>query len=68
VDPIWEETLCIVVLCTTKPPKDWSTMRDVVTMLGEAQLWRKSSSDTVGATVVDKDMLLFMTSPNSDYL
>jgi hypothetical protein len=68
VDPVREETLWIAVLCTTKSPKDWSTMRDVVTMLGEAQLWRKSSSDTVAATVVDKDMPLFMTSPDSDYL
>ena len=60
--------LCIAVLCTAKSPKDRPTMRDVVTMLAEAKPRRKSSSATVGATVVDKDKPVFTTSPDSGYL
>jgi serine/threonine protein kinase len=60
--------LRVAVLCTAKSPKDRPTMRDVVTMLGEAKPRRKSSSGTVAATVVDKDKPVFTTSPDSDYL
>ena len=56
--------LRIAVLCTAKSPKDRPTMRDVVTMLGEAKPRCKSSSATVAATAVDKDKPVFTTSPN----
>ncbi|GJN30286.1 hypothetical protein PR202_gb18579 [Eleusine coracana subsp. coracana] len=71
VDHVREEMLLVLriaVLCTAKSPKDRPTMRDVVTMLGEAKPRRKSSSATVAATVVDKDKPVFTTSPDSDYL
>ena len=60
--------LRIAVLCTAKSPKDRPTMRDVVTMLGEAKPRCKSSSATVAATAVDKDKPVFTTSPDSGYL
>jgi serine/threonine protein kinase len=71
VDHVREEMLLlprIAVLCTAKSPKDQPTMRDVVTMLGEAKPRRKSSSATVAVTFVDKDKPVFTTSPDSDYL
>uniref|UniRef100_A0A0D9VPH0 Protein kinase domain-containing protein n=1 Tax=Leersia perrieri TaxID=77586 RepID=A0A0D9VPH0_9ORYZ len=71
VDHVREEMLLVLrvaVLCTAKSPKDRPTMRDVVTMLGEAKPRRKSSSATVAATVVDKDKPVFTTSPDSGYL
>lgn len=71
VDHVREEMLLVLrvaVLCTARLPKDRPTMRDVVTMLGEAKPRRKSSSATVAATVVDKDKPVFTTSPDSGYL
>ncbi|PWZ53341.1 MDIS1-interacting receptor like kinase 1 [Zea mays] len=71
VDHVREEMLLVLriaVLCTAKSPKDRPTMRDVVTMLGEAKPRRKSSSATVPATIVDKDKPVFTTSPDSSYL
>ncbi|CAN6335643.1 unnamed protein product [Urochloa humidicola] len=71
VDHVREEMLLVLriaMLCTAKSPKDRPTMRDVVTMLGEAKPSHKSSSATVAATVVDKDKPVFMTSPDSGYL
>jgi len=71
VDHVREEMLLVLriaVLCTAKSPKDRPTMRDVVTMLGEAKPRRKSSSATMAATVVDKDKPVFTTSPDSSYL
>ena len=71
VDHVREEMLLVLriaVLCTAKSPKDRPTMRDVVTMLGEAKPRRKSSSATVAATVVDRDKPVFTTSPDSSYL
>ncbi|XP_062209102.1 MDIS1-interacting receptor like kinase 1-like [Phragmites australis] len=71
VDHVREEMLLVLriaVLCTAKSPKDRPTMRDAVTMLGEAKPRRKSSSATVAATVVDKDKPVFTTSPDSGYV
>lgn len=51
--------LRIALLCTAKLPKDRPTMRDVLTMLGEAKPRRKSSSNGGG----NKDKPVFTTSP-----
>ncbi|KAJ3683113.1 hypothetical protein LUZ60_013340 [Juncus effusus] len=54
--------LRIAVLCTAKLPKDRPSMRDVLTMLGEAKPRRKSgSSGSVNGTVVDKEKPVFST-------
>ncbi|KAK1613949.1 hypothetical protein QYE76_019466 [Lolium multiflorum] len=62
--------LHIAVLCTAKLPRDRPSMRDVLTMLGEAKPRRKSGSSAtasnavvvaVPATVVDKDKPVFST-------
>nr|CAD1840890.1 unnamed protein product [Ananas comosus var. bracteatus] len=67
--------LRIAVLCTAKLPKDRPSMRDVLTMLGEAKPRRKSGSSgggsggtAVASNVVDKDKPVFSTSPESGYL
>ncbi|XVF81068.1 hypothetical protein PTKIN_Ptkin15bG0126700 [Pterospermum kingtungense] len=62
---IQEEMLLVVriaLLCTAKHPKDRPSMRDVITMLGEAKPRRKSSSNEGGNGSV-KEMPVFSTSP-----
>ncbi|XP_071919060.1 uncharacterized protein [Coffea arabica] len=54
--------LRIAILCTAKLPKDRPSMRDVLTMLGEAKPRRKGSSNH-GA---DKDNPVFSTTPVND--
>ena len=54
--------LRLALLCTAKLPKDRPSMRDVITMLGEAKPWRKSSSNNDGCTT-NKDKPVFTTSP-----
>ncbi|KVI04481.1 leucine-rich repeat receptor-like protein kinase PXL1 [Cynara cardunculus var. scolymus] len=51
--------LRIALLCTTKLPKERPSMRDVITMLGEAKPRRKSVCDDVGA----KEKPIFSNSP-----
>ncbi|XP_074279032.1 uncharacterized protein LOC141603880 [Silene latifolia] len=51
--------LRIALLCTAKQPKDRPSMRDVITMLGEAKPRRKSSS----TCNLDKDKPVFTTVP-----
>lgn len=55
--------LRIALLCTAKLPKDRPSMRDVITMLGEAKPRRKSSSISAVGNVVDKEKPVFTTSP-----
>ncbi|CAK9172819.1 unnamed protein product, partial [Ilex paraguariensis] len=56
--------LRIALLCTAKLPKDRPSMRDVITMLGEAKPRRKSSSSSNnGGTPTSKDKPVFSTSP-----
>ncbi|KAI4978745.1 hypothetical protein ZWY2020_015498 [Hordeum vulgare] len=72
--------LRIAVLCTAKLPRDRPSMRDVLTMLGEAKPRRKSGSSAAAAAgggnvaamavalaapVVDKDKPVFSTTPDS---
>lgn len=61
--------LRIAVLCTAKLPKDRPSMRDVLSMLGEAKPRRKSSSagGTAG-NLVGKDRPVFSTSPDSEFV
>ncbi|XP_057472981.1 MDIS1-interacting receptor like kinase 1-like [Actinidia eriantha] len=54
--------LRIAFLCTAKLPKERPSMRDVITMLGEAKPRRKSSSINPG-NVVDKEKPIFSASP-----
>ncbi|KAJ6333935.1 hypothetical protein OIU78_010937 [Salix suchowensis] len=54
--------LRIALLCTAKLPKDRPSMRDVITMLGEAKPRRKSSSNSSGHDS-NKDKPVFNTSP-----
>ncbi|KAJ6711073.1 hypothetical protein OIU74_011854 [Salix koriyanagi] len=54
--------LRIALLCTAKLPKDRPSMRDVITMLGEAKPRRKSSSNSSGHDS-NKDKPIFNTSP-----
>ncbi|GFZ13491.1 leucine-rich repeat transmembrane protein kinase family protein [Actinidia rufa] len=54
--------LRIALLCTAKLPKERPTMRDIITMLGEAKPRRKSSSVNPG-NVVDKEKPIFSASP-----
>ncbi|XP_010918931.1 uncharacterized protein [Elaeis guineensis] len=60
--------LRIAVLCTARSPKDRPSMRDVLTMLGEAKPRRKSSSTGVGSNGVAKDKPVFTTSPDPGFL
>ncbi|KAE8701409.1 Leucine-rich repeat receptor-like protein kinase PXL1 [Hibiscus syriacus] len=63
---IQEEMLLVVriaLLCTAKHPKDRPSMRDVITMLGEAKPRRKSSSSSNGGNASTKDIPVFSTSP-----
>nr|POE50655.1 mdis1-interacting receptor like kinase 1 [Quercus suber] len=62
---VQEEMLLVLrlaLLCTAKFPKDRPSMRDVITMLGEAKPRRKSSSNNEGNTT-NKDKPVFTTSP-----
>lgn len=54
--------LRIAILCIAKLPKDRPSMRDVITMLGEAKPRRKSSCSHV-TIATDKDSPVFCTSP-----
>lgn len=54
--------LRIAVLCTAKNPKDRPSMRDVLTMLGEAKPRRKGSANN-GGNDIYKDKPVFSTSP-----
>lgn len=54
--------LKIAALCTAKLPKDRPSMRDIVTMLGEAKPRRKSVSQIWGYTA-NKESLIFAHSP-----
>lgn len=55
--------LRIALLCTAKLPKDRPSMRDVITMLGEAKPRRKSSSNNNDGNAANKDKPIFTTSP-----
>lgn len=55
--------LRIALLCTAKLPKDRPSMRDVITMLGEAKPRRKSISRNNEAYATNKDLPVFSTSP-----
>ncbi|KAF9611192.1 hypothetical protein IFM89_027506 [Coptis chinensis] len=54
--------LQIALLCTAKFPKDRPSMRDVITMLGEAKPRRKSSSSH-GRNNSNREKPIFSTSP-----
>lgn len=54
--------LRIALLCTAKLPRDRPSMRDVLTMLGEAKPRRKSSSNNDGS-ITNKEKPVFSTSP-----
>ncbi|KAH7662790.1 Non-specific serine/threonine protein kinase protein [Dioscorea alata] len=60
--------LRIAVLCSARLPKDRPSMRDVLTMLGEAKPRRKSSSASVVSNVAGKDKPVFSTSPESEFI
>ncbi|KAI3459055.1 hypothetical protein Pfo_015718 [Paulownia fortunei] len=54
--------LKIALLCTAKLPKDRPSMRDIITMLGEAKPRRKSICQNWGYTA-NKEKLIFAHSP-----
>lgn len=58
--------LRIAVLCTAQSPKDRPSMRDVLSMLGEAKPRRKSNSASVA--VVDKDKPVFTPVADEGFL
>ncbi|XP_009783572.1 leucine-rich repeat receptor-like protein kinase PXL1 [Nicotiana sylvestris] len=56
--------LKIALLCTAKLPKERPSMRDIITMLGEAKPRRKSICQNWGYTSsANKDKLIFVHSP-----
>ncbi|XP_010433191.1 PREDICTED: MDIS1-interacting receptor like kinase 1 [Camelina sativa] len=57
--------LQIALLCTTKLPKDRPSMRDVISMLGEAKPRRKSNSndENTSRSLAEKHTSVFSTSP-----
>lgn len=56
--------LKIALLCTAKLPKERPSMRDIITMLGEAKPRRKSICQNWGyGTSANKDKLIFAHSP-----
>ncbi|WMV25772.1 hypothetical protein MTR67_019157 [Solanum verrucosum] len=56
--------LKIALLCTAKLPKERPSMRDIITMLGEAKPRRKSICQNWGySTSANKDKLIFAHSP-----
>lgn len=68
---IQEEMLLVLrvaLLCTAKSPKDRPSMRDVLTMLGEAKPRRKSSSSNASNRGENKDKPVFTTTPDEDLL
>lgn len=54
--------LRIALLCTAKLPRDRPSMRDILTMLGEAKPRRKSSTSSDGCTT-NREKPVFSTSP-----
>ncbi|XP_058101316.1 MDIS1-interacting receptor like kinase 1-like [Magnolia sinica] len=60
--------LRIALVCTAKFPKDRPSMRDVLTMLGEAKPRRKSSSSNNNSNNDNKERPVFSTSPVSGLL
>lgn len=54
--------LKIALLCTAKIPKERPSMRDIITMLGEAKPRRKSICQSWGYTA-NKEKLIFAHSP-----
>ncbi|KAF5201449.1 Leucine-rich repeat receptor-like protein kinase pxl1 [Thalictrum thalictroides] len=63
---IQEEMLLVLqvaLLCTAKHPKDRPSMRDIITMLGEAKPRRKSSSNNNISNNADREKPVFSTSP-----
>ena len=54
--------LRIALLCTAKLPRDRPSMRDVITMLGEAKPRRKSSSINDGNASSNKEKPIFSPS------
>lgn len=67
---VQEEMLLVLrfaIICTAKMPKDRPSMRDVISMLGEAKPRRKSSSNNEGNTAANNiDRPVFSTSPVND--
>ncbi|KAK6915311.1 Leucine-rich repeat-containing N-terminal, plant-type [Dillenia turbinata] len=59
--------LRIALLCTAKLPKDRPSMRDIITMLGEAKPRRKSICYNSGQNM-NKDKPIFSTSPEMGLL
>ncbi|VVB16416.1 unnamed protein product [Arabis nemorensis] len=57
--------LQIALLCTTKLPKDRPSMRDVISMLGEAKPRRKSNTneENTSRSLAEKQTSVFSTSP-----
>lgn len=55
--------LRIALVCTAKLPKDRPSMRDVITMLGEAKPRRKSSSNDGYTNTTNTEKPVFSTSP-----
>lgn len=57
--------LRLAILCTAKLPKERPSMRDVLTMLGEAKPRRKSGGNAaaVAVAVASKDNPVFSSSP-----
>ncbi|KAL3531184.1 hypothetical protein ACH5RR_010506 [Cinchona calisaya] len=58
--------LRIAILCTAKLPKDRPSMRDVLTMLGEAKPRRKVSSNHGTNATTNKENPVFSTKPVND--
>ena len=58
--------LRIAVLCTAQSPKDRPTMRDVMSMLGEAKPRRKSNGASSVVAIVDKDKPVFTPVADAD--
>ncbi|XP_051142199.1 MDIS1-interacting receptor like kinase 1 [Andrographis paniculata] len=68
---VQEEMLLVLrfaILCTAKLPKDRPSMRDVLSMLGEAKPRRKSSSTEGGNGNPNRDRPVFSTSPVNGFL
>lgn len=59
--------LRIALICTAKHPKERPSMRDIVTMLGEAKPRRKSTSQSVIQDET-KEKPIFTTSPIISFL
>lgn len=55
--------LRVALLCTAKLPKDRPSMRDIITMLGEAKPRRKSVCHNWGHNNSNKEKTIFSNSP-----